>query len=166
MVQTRTPRHLPDCIEKPSDIEARAQMQLASTMAGWAFSVAGVGLVHGMSHALGARHRVPHGTANGILLPHVMRFNTDSAPAKLALVARALGVPDTGAEPELAQHAADAVSALLTRLGHPVRLAEVGLAAKDFPACAALALNDGATSTNPRPLRSAQEIVAVYGQAL
>ena len=69
-------------------------MQLASTMAGWAFYVAGVGLVHGMSHALGARHRVPHGTANGILLPHVMRFNAEAAAQKLALVARALGVKE------------------------------------------------------------------------
>ena len=57
----------------------------ASTMAGWAFSVAGVGLVHGMSHSLGAHVGVPHGTANGILLPHVMRFNAAAAAAKLAL---------------------------------------------------------------------------------
>ena len=141
-------------------------MQLASTMAGWAFSVAGVGLVHGMSHALGARHRVPHGTANGILLPHVMRFNAEVAAAKLALVARALGVTQAGTDAELAVLAAQSVSELLARIGHPVRLSEVKLNAADFPACAELAMTDGATGTNPRSPRAPAEIVAVYNAAL
>jgi alcohol dehydrogenase class IV len=157
---------LPACVDKPADLEGRAQMQLASTMAGWAFNVAGVGLVHGMSHALGARHRVPHGTANGILLPHVMRFNADVAAAKLALVARALGVQAAGTDKELALAAAQAVSALLERIKHPLRLSEVGVPEGDLEACAGLALKDGATSTNPRAVRSAPEIVAVYREAL
>jgi alcohol dehydrogenase class IV len=156
---------LPLCVEKPGDLEARVQMQLASTMAGWAFNVAGVGLVHGMSHALGARHHVPHGTANGIMLPHVMRFNVEAAGSKLAQVARALGCNGND-EATLAPAAADAVAALLTRIGHPVKLSEVGIKAADFPACAELALTDGATATNPRAVRSAAEIVAVYQQAL
>ena len=156
---------LPACIERPADLEGRVQMQLASTMAGWAFNVAGVGLVHGMSHALGARHHVPHGTANGIMLPHVMRFNVEAAGAKLAAVARALGCPGND-EAALAVAAADAVAALLTRIGHPTKLSEVGIKAADFPACAELALTDGATATNPRAVRSAAEIVAVYQQAL
>jgi aldehyde dehydrogenase (NAD+) len=156
---------LPACVERPGELEGRVQMQLASTMAGWAFNVAGVGLVHGMSHALGARHHVPHGTANGILLPHVMRFNVEAAGPKLAQVARALGCSGSD-EASLAVAAADAVAALLTRIGHPTKLSEVGIKAADFPACAELALTDGATATNPRPVRSVAEIVAVYQQAL
>jgi aldehyde dehydrogenase (NAD+) len=159
-------QHLPACVATPDDLESRVQMQLASTMAGWAFSVAGVGLVHGMSHALGARHRVPHGTANGILLPHVMRFNADAASAKLALVAQALGVQATGSDRELALAAAQEVASLLARIEHPLRLSQVAVPDNDFEACAALALNDGATSTNPRAVRSAAEIVAVYREAL
>jgi acyl-CoA reductase-like NAD-dependent aldehyde dehydrogenase/alcohol dehydrogenase class IV len=159
-------KHLPECIEQPGELEARVQMQLASSMAGWAFSVAGVGLVHGMSHALGARHRVPHGTANGILLPHVMRWNAQVASAKLALVARALGVEEAGSDVELARLAANAVAALLTRIGHPTRLSEVSVKEQDFQACAELAMTDGATSTNPRAPRSAEEIVTVYRDAL
>jgi acyl-CoA reductase-like NAD-dependent aldehyde dehydrogenase/alcohol dehydrogenase class IV len=159
-------QHLPACIETPNDTEARAQMQIASSIAGSAFSVAGVGLVHGMSHALGARVRVPHGTANGILLPHVMRWNAQAAGAKLALVAQALGVPSGTPESEQALAAADQVSALLARIGHPQKLSEVGVKEQDFAACAELALTDGATSTNPRAPRSADEIVAVYRQAL
>jgi aldehyde dehydrogenase (NAD+) len=157
---------LPNCIERPQDLEARVAMQLASTMAGWAFSVAGVGLVHGMSHALGARVRVPHGTANGILLPHVMRFNLEVAGPKLALVARALGVKDNLDEPQLAAAAANAVAALLVRVQHPTKLSEVGVKVADFAACAELALADGATMTNPRGVRSTDEITRVYNEAL
>jgi alcohol dehydrogenase class IV len=158
--------HLPACVDRPGDLEARVQMQLASTMAGWAFNVAGVGLVHGMSHALGARHRVPHGTAHGILLPHVMRFNADTAAPKLALVSRALGVHAAGGDRELALAAAQAVSDLLARIRHPLRLSEVSVPENDFAACAELAAKDGATSTNPRAVRGAAEIVSVYREAL
>ena len=157
---------LPICADKPSDLEARVQMQMASTMAGWAFSVAGVGLVHGMSHAIGARCRVPHGTGNGILLPHVMRYNLEAAGPKLALIGRALGCEGKVDESQQALAAADAVAALLVRLGHPTKLSEVGVTEADLATCAGLALTDGATMTNPRAVRSTDEIVAVYRLAL
>jgi alcohol dehydrogenase class IV len=157
--------YLPKVIERPLDLEARVQMQLASSMAGWAFSVAGVGLVHGMSHSLGARVGVPHGTANGIILPHVMRFNAQAAAGKLALVARALGVTGDLDDAQLAAAAADEVAGLLARTGHPTRLSEVGVKPTDLEACAALALTDGATMTNPRGVRSAEEVLAVYRDA-
>jgi aldehyde dehydrogenase (NAD+) len=158
--------HLPTCVDKPQDLEARVQMQMASTMAGWAFSVAGTGLVHGMSHSVGARCGVPHGTGNGILLPHVMRYNLEAAGPKLVLVARALGCEPTARGGQLASAAADAVAALLERVGHPTKLSAVGVSDGDLLTCAGLALTDGATTTNPRPVRSADEIVEVYRQAL
>jgi aldehyde dehydrogenase (NAD+) len=157
--------YLPLCIERPLDLEARVQMQLASSMAGWAFSVAGVGLVHGMSHALGALVRVPHGTANGILLPHVMKYNANVAAGKLALVARALGVTGDQDDTQLALAAAAQVSNLLVRTQHPTKLTDVGVKSSDLEACAQLALTDGATMTNPRGVRNAGEIVAVYREA-
>jgi alcohol dehydrogenase class IV len=155
---------LPICVDKPQDLEARVQMQMASTMAGWALS-AGVGLVHGMSHAVGARCGVPHGTGNGILLPHVMRYNLEAAGPKLALIARALGCEPKANESQLAMAAADAVAALLLRLGHPTKLSEVGVSEGDLATCAGLALTDAATTTNPRAVRSADEIVALYRSA-
>ncbi len=157
---------LPICVEEPADLEARVQMQMAAAMAGWAFSVAGVGLVHGMSHSIGARCGVPHGTGNGILLPHVMRFNAPLAAAKLSLVAGALGCRDAGNEAELAMGGADAVAALLTRIGHPTKLSDVGVTEEALEECARLALTDGATMTNPRAPASTAEIVTLYQQAL
>jgi alcohol dehydrogenase class IV len=159
-------QYLPASIEKPQDLEARVQMQMASTMAGWAFSVAGVGLVHGMSHSLGALVRVPHGTANAILLPHVMRFNAAAAAPKLALVARALGIQGEQDDTQLAQAAANAVAQFLTRIAHPTKLSDVSVKPSDLEACAALALTDGATATNPRGVRSAEEVLAVYREAM
>jgi alcohol dehydrogenase class IV len=79
-------QHLPVRVERPTDLEARVAMQIAASMAGWAFSIASVGLVHGISHSLGAVSRVPHGTANGVMLPHVMRYNAGAAGPKLAQV--------------------------------------------------------------------------------
>jgi alcohol dehydrogenase class IV len=115
---------------------------------------------------VGARCGVPHGTGNGILLPHVMRYNADAAGPKLALVARALGHAEGADNGRLALVAADAVAAMLVRIEHPTRLSKVGVSAGDFEECAALALTDGATMTNPRTVSSVQEIVAVYRQAL
>jgi alcohol dehydrogenase class IV len=162
IIQTTLPR----CVETPDDLEARVAMQMAASMAGWAFSVAQTGLVHGMSHALGARCRVPHGVANGILLPHVIRFNAPAAPDKMAAVAEALGGERQGDELELATSAADAVSALLERIGHPMRLRDVNVSASELQACARLACEDLVTLTNPRPVTSEAEVVEVYNQAL
>jgi len=167
---------LPAILERPDDLEARVRLQLASTMAGWAFSVAQTGLVHGMSHALGARCRVPHGTANGVLLPHVMRFNAKAARATMALVAKALGctVAEDGGgdegragEPDLAlaMAGADAVAELLVRVGHPTRLRDVGVDEADLAPCAELAVADLVTLTNPRAVLDASQVVAVYRAA-
>jgi aldehyde dehydrogenase (NAD+) len=156
--------HLPVCIERPTDLEARVNMQIAASMAGWAFSIASVGLVHGISHSLGAVARVPHGTANGIMLPHVMRYNVEAAGPKLALVAQALGCQGDAAT--LAQEAANAVAALLTRIGHPTTLSQVGVKNADLARSAQLALTDGATSTNPRSPRSADEIQGLLQAAM
>jgi alcohol dehydrogenase class IV len=156
--------HLPVCIERPTDLEARVNMQIAASMAGWAFSIASVGLVHGISHSLGAVARVPHGTANGIMLPHVMRFNVEAAGPKLAQVAQALGCQ--GDQASLAHQAAEAITTLLVRIGHPITLSHVGVKKADLAHTAQLSMTDGATSTNPRSPRSAKEIEALLEAAM
>ncbi len=159
--------NLPLVTDDPGDLEARVLMQQASTMAGWAFSVAQVGLVHGMSHALGARHGVPHGIGNGILLPHVMRFNQPAATPQLVRVAEALGCERDGRDDAaMALAAADAVAFLLERTGHPTKLRAVHVPESGLEACAQLAVEDLATMTNPRPVRSPKEVVEVYLQAM
>lgn len=159
-------RYLPACTENGEDLAARGQVQLAATMAGWAFGNAMVGLVHAMAHSLGAVARTPHGIANGILLPHVMAFNLDDAAENYAPVAEALGVRGKGADDRTAAGAAIAeIRTFLKRIGHPERLLAVGVKEADLPKAAALSLSDGAIVNNPRVVLDADEVLAVYRQA-
>src|SRR5262249_52818235 len=66
---------LPRAFADGSDLEARTAMANAATMAGLAFSNAFLGVNHALAHAVGARFGIAHGRANGIFLPHVMRYN-------------------------------------------------------------------------------------------
>ena len=72
---------LPRAYADGCDLEARTAMANAATIAGLAFSNAFVGVNHALAHAVGARFRHPHGRANGIFLPHVLRYNA-SLPTK------------------------------------------------------------------------------------
>jgi len=58
-----------------SDLEAKSSMQIASCMAGIAFNSAGLGITHSIAHAFGAIFHMPHGLANAIVLPYVIKFN-------------------------------------------------------------------------------------------
>jgi alcohol dehydrogenase class IV len=80
--------NLPPSYAHPNNLEARSQVHLASTIAGMAFGLAGVGLVHSCSHPMSAIYNVPHGLANAILLPHVIKHNLISNYKKYADIAR------------------------------------------------------------------------------
>jgi alcohol dehydrogenase class IV len=159
-------RYLPVCTQNGGDLAARGQVQLAATMAGWAFGNAMVGLTHAMAHSLGAVARVPHGIANGILLPHVMAFNLEDAAESYAMVAEALGVRERGlVESEAAEAAVASIRSFLERIGHPVRLSEVAVKEENLAKAAALSLSDGAIVNNPRPVMDEQEVLAVFRAA-
>ena len=160
-------RHLPCCVEDGADLSARGQVQIAATMAGWAFGNAMVGLTHAMAHSLGAVARVPHGIANGILLPHVMAFNLAEAAEGYGLVAEALGLRERGEdEREAAPRAVAAIAGFLGRIGHPRRLSEAGVNEADLDRAAALSLADGAIVNNPRLVLEAGEVRELYRKAL
>jgi len=77
---------------KPDDLQARGAMQVGSFLAGVAFSHSMVGMVHGISHALGGVYHIPHGLANTLILPEVMAYNLESQIERYADVALAMGV--------------------------------------------------------------------------
>jgi alcohol dehydrogenase class IV len=140
-------------------------MQLAATMAGWAFTVAQVGLAHGMAHTVGALHHVPHGAACGIVLPKVMRYNVDTSADKLAQVATALGVNIAGmSERDAALAAADAVEALMKKVGHPMRLRDVGVPEESLPICAFHAIADTAVIFNGKPVNDPNDVIQLFQQ--
>ena len=128
------------------------RMALASTYAGLAFTRANVGNVHALAHQLGGRYHTPHGQANAMLLPHVLRFSAAAARQRLAQLAQAVGLPGQG-ELALARAFCDAVQALNDRLGIPRTLP--ALQEADLPALAAAACHE-ADLNYPVPCRMAQ----------
>jgi acyl-CoA reductase-like NAD-dependent aldehyde dehydrogenase/alcohol dehydrogenase class IV len=156
-------------VKKGDDIEARNAMQSAATLAGWSISSSSVGLVHSMSHTIGARYGVPHGTGNGILLSHVMRYNSalPAVAARTADVAVALGVATGGMTTEqAAAAAADAVAKLLVDCGHPTRLSDVSVPRDEISACSEVAMVDMANAATARRPAFPGEIDAIYHAAM
>ncbi len=158
--------NLPIVAKDPKDEKARLNLQIAATAAGWAFTIAQVGLAHALAHSVGTLHHVPHGQACGIVLPHVMRFNVDAAPEKLALVAQAMGVDTRGmSDHDAALAAADAVEALMREVGHPMRLRDVGITEDALGMCALHALSDSSIMFNARPTGDPAELMQVLTAA-
>lgn len=76
----------------PEDLQARGAMLVGSFLAGVAFSHSMVGMVHGISHALGGVYHIPHGIANALVLPEVMAYNLEARVERFADIAGALGI--------------------------------------------------------------------------
>lgn len=160
-------RYLPLAVKSGSDLIARGQMQVAATLAGWAFSNGYLGAVHAMSHSLGAIKHVPHGMANALLLPHVMRFNLEEIPELMAEVGLAMGYAKPGmSDLEAGEAAIAGVDNLLVEVGLPRRLSEVGVTEADFEPCAELAMSDGSIVCNPRMIMEQEEVIGLYKQAI
>lgn len=147
------------------DEDSGEAMALGQYVAGMGFSNVGLGLVHGMAHPLGAFYNTPHGVANAILLPHVMRFNAAYTGKKFCDIARAMGIKVENLSLEAARNAAiDAVFALNRDVGIPPHLRDVGVQKEDIPALAQAAFDDICTGGNPREASRA-DIIELYHTA-
>ncbi|EPJ5577299.1 lactaldehyde reductase [Citrobacter farmeri] len=147
------------------DEDSGEAMALGQYVAGMGFSNVGLGLVHGMAHPLGAFYNTPHGVANAILLPHVMRFNAAYTGKKFCDIARAMGIKVENLSLEAARSAAiDAVFALNRDVGIPPHLRDVGVQKEDIPALAQAAFDDICTGGNPREA-SLADIIELYHTA-
>jgi alcohol dehydrogenase class IV len=108
----------------------RLECQTAAWMSVQGIAYAGLGLSHALGHQIGPRWNVAHGVTSCITLPHAMRAIAERAPERFQPIAAALGVPFDRADPRIGARAcADAVAALVTRLGLPARLRDVGVPA-------------------------------------
>jgi alcohol dehydrogenase class IV len=153
-------------IEKPNDMGARVLMAQASLEAGLAFTNAILGAAHAMSHQVGGLLDLPHGVINGVLLPHVIRFNAAADPAPFATIANCLGLVDQRAPAVEAAHAlADRIQRLAADVGGPRGLAELGVGEEDLPRLAKTALQDACMTTNPRQADEAQ-MEALFREAM
>jgi len=153
-------------MDHPDDMVARVLMAQAALEAGLAFTNAILGAAHAMSHQVGGMLDLPHGVINGVLLPHVIRFNAETDPEPYAVIAGCLGLTDSRAPAvEAALALADRVQRLAGDVGGPRGLSEMGVRDADVPRLATLALQDACMSTNPRPADDAQ-MQALFRKAL
>ena len=141
------------------------KMAYAQYIAGMGFSNVGLGIVHSMAHSLGAFFDTPHGLANAILLPHVLRFNGKVCPDLFANMGSAFNLDMNNlSDEETVEKVADAVQELSKRLRIPQTLKEVGIPREMLPQLAAQAINDICTGGNPREV-TVEDLIKIYEEA-
>jgi len=160
--------YLPVAVNEPEDIDARGHMLLASTMAGMGFSNTMTGAVHALAHALGGHYGIPHGLANGMMLPHVMAFNVEETPERFMLIADAMGCDVTGMDPlEAGMLAVEAVHALKKDVGLTDTLKDHGVKDDDdtLNVLVEQAAGDSQISYNARYAEE-EDLLEIYRNAL
>jgi len=168
--------------EGTTNVKAREKVQYASTLAGMAFANAFLGICHSTAHKLGARHHLPHGLANALMISQVIRFNSTDAPIKqtafpqykypnakerYAKIADFLGLGGKTADDKV-NKLIDAIEKLKAQLNIPKTIAEASVGETEFFATldemSEQAFDDQCTGANPRyPLIS--EIKELYTKA-
>lgn len=173
--------YLPRAYQNGKDELAREKMHNASTIAGMAFANAFLGINHSLAHKLGAEFHIPHGRANTILMPHVIRYNAAKpkkftafpkyeyfiADQRYAEIARMLGLPARTTE-EGVESLVQAIVKLAKQLDMPLSIEACGVSKQEFESkvekLAELAFEDQCTTSNPKlPLVS--DLVHIYRQA-
>ena len=161
-------KYLPAAVNN-KDPEAIEKMGMAQYIAGMGFSNVGLGIVHSMAHQLGAVYDTPHGIANAMLLPTVMRFNgEDPATAgRFREILVNIGRPD-------AEHLNDQdvintfvwmISELSKAVGITTTIKDYGAKEEDFEMLAEKAMNDPCKPGNPREV-SKEDFINLYRQAM
>ena len=146
-------------VKNGEDLDARSTMLSVSTRGGMAFSK-GLGAVHAMSHACGKDEdlRLHHGTLNAVLLPTVLKYNSEFLGDKLLLIKTAIGVPE---DKDLVGYFLD----LNAELGMPSNLSEMGISSGMLPSLSEHAVTDNTAATNPIKIDAAGYL-ELFKQAL
>ena len=130
--------------DEPKNIDARGGMLIGSCLAGVAFTK-GLGLVHSISHMVGAEYNTQHGLTNAIILPAVMKFNLPHVRKKVRFISHALDLKDASSEMIIQE-----IEEILDYLDIPRSLSEIGVPLECKKRIAKKAMLDSATGTNPR----------------
>ena len=146
--------------------EGRKDMALGQYVAGMGFSNVGLGIVHSMAHPLGAVYDTPHGIANAIILPTVMKYNAEATGDKYKYIAAAMGVKgtETMTVSQYRQAAIAAVKQLSIDVGIPQDLKAI-VDPKDVQFLAESAYADACRPGNPKET-SVEDIAQLYQSLL
>lgn len=155
--------NLEKVLRTPDDLDARAAMQLGANFAGTAIENAMLGACHACANPLTAHYGLTHGTAIGVMLPHVIRFNAAAAGSLYGDLAHEAGMVngDTHAAAEVL---ARRVVELVRQAGLPTRLSACGVGPGIFPLLAEEASQQWTGKFNPRPVGHA-ELLELYERA-
>jgi alcohol dehydrogenase class IV len=156
--------NLERAVETPEDEEARGNMLVAANLA----ITISLGSTHAMSHPCGAHFSVPHGVANAINLPHIVRFNAaggSDIADRYRDVNELFGLESGGSDEAVGEALATHVTELVARLGLPTRLSEAGVPEEGIPLLVEGAMGDGTTLLNPRE-PSEEDYESLFKQAL
>lgn len=150
--------HLRTAVRDPQDRSAREAMAYGSLLAGMAFGTAGTHLSHALQYPIGALSHTPHGLGTGLLLPYVLQACLPFAEDELALIAEALGVrKDTDAAS--ARAAIAEIDSLVSDIGIPRTLAEIGILREQLPRVTTLSLTISRLVNNA-PVEPSEELVS------
>ncbi|MFB3884856.1 MAG: iron-containing alcohol dehydrogenase [Thermodesulfobacteriota bacterium] len=146
------------------DLEAKNQQLMASVMANMACGNAKLDLIHGLSHPLGSFH-IPHGLANGILIPYVMEFNLPVCQDKYARMAMAMGESGHGLTvSQLARRAIERIKRLFIEAGFPRRIPSDAVDRKEIPNLVKQAMTRPMVKFNRRK-STEKELEEIYEKA-
>ena len=159
--------NLPITYSKGSNMEARYNMSLAATIAGLAFTSAGLGAVHALAYVLGTEYNMSHGRSNAIMLPHVMDYNKLGNLAKFSNIAQAMGEPIQNISVgDAAGRSVVIVKNLIESIGISTSLSSYGISEKDLPILVKGGMEQARLfGINPRDL-NAENVKDIYTRAI
>ncbi|MBN2178946.1 MAG: iron-containing alcohol dehydrogenase [Deltaproteobacteria bacterium] len=152
---------------KGDNIEARSAMMEGALLAGIGFANAGVTAVHAFAYPIGAEFHIPHGVANTLMLPHVIRYNVLGNLPKFAALAKPFGIPTEGLDDlQIVDRVIAAIDRLADDIRVPRHLADFGVKEKDVPMLAEGVMKvTRLLANNPRTLNY-EDAKAIYTAAL
>ena len=139
-------------IKNLNDLDARKALAMAQYMAGMSFTNVGLGIVHSMAHPLSAFYDVPHGVANALILPYVLKFNSVACEDKMITLAKAFDpeFDERYGSEAATERCVELINTFNSVAGLPHKLKEINVNKEDIDALAREALNDAATPDNRR----------------
>ena len=158
--------NLPAAVNE-KDKKAIENMALAQYIAGMGFSNVGLGIVHSMAHQLGAVYDTPHGIANAILLPTVMRFNGEVCADRFRDILMNIGRPDAEdlSDREVIDVFVEKIQELSRSVGVTQTVKDTGCKEEDLEMLATKAMEDPCKPGNPRETTK-EDFIRLYKEAM
>ena len=147
--------HLPNVVRDPGNLESRSEVMMAAMTGAFVYNQKFLGMNHSMAHSLSAVYGLPHGLANGLVLPFTMHFNLPNAEIQYRDIGKALGGSDGIEE----------VGRLLEEIGMELGLRHHGMKLDDVDQLASKAFEDPSHGTNPRQPVSREDFDRLFREA-